>query len=260
MRKSAIFTNNMHTAPVTKLTKPTKSAVFIPTNLPAADPRDICDRSIARFKTGIALARKLRKEHGRGNVVLVVFGGWPLHNRLPLSIQHVYAACQIHHILNVDELDFVSSFGVNSVTDLHGTLSWMQEHIMNITDAYVVTSVGHATRLIAESDMYSLFENLYHIETHEHRGHAGEDEHWIDRAKNIPPHQYRISGRASDVTRFGTYDSLEWINKTYAWAETNAGLYSQYTSDVWDFVGELEANNVIVRSQTPGCWRLTINC
>jgi hypothetical protein len=251
----------MNAETITEIRKPIKSAIFIPTNLPSAgDPRDICDRSIARFKAGMEQARELRSKYGRGNVVVVVFGGWPLHNGLPLSIQHVYAAACVHNLMDLDELDFIASYGVNSVTDLHGTLTWMKEHILSVRDAYVVTSKGHAARLTAESDMHSLFDRIYHVETHERRGGKDEDKRWLDRSKDIPPHQYRISGRASDVTRFGTFDSLEWINKTYTWAEKNPKLYSEYISDVWEFVGGLEKNNVVVRSQTPGSWRITVNC
>jgi hypothetical protein len=249
--------DHQHTA---ELFEPVTSAVFIPTNLPADDPRDICERGVARFRAGLELARGLRAEHGRANVLVVVFGGWPLHDRLPLAIQHVYAASRLHYLLELDELDFVASYGISSVTDLHGTLQWMQQHLLSIDNAYVVTSKGHAARLVAESGMRSLFAHIHHVESHEPRDDDEEDERWSLRAQNIPPHQYLTAARASEVSRFGSLDSLEWVNKTRQWAQQHPDKHAKYMDDVWNLIKGLEENNVAIRSETPGCWRLTINC
>ena len=239
--------------------KPQKFAVFIPTNLPTEDPRDVSDRALSRFRIGAELVQQLREEHGRANVLLVLFGGWPLHNRLPLAIHHAYAAMRMHSIFEVEDFDLIFSYGVNTVTDLHGTLSWMKQNLLNVESAYVVTSTGHAQRLVAESDMYSLFKEVKHVESHEHRS-AQEDIDWTERAKNIPPHQFLVGGRASDVTRFGSQDSLEYANKMGEWAENHPHEFKEYMSNIWDLVEELEAANVVVRSNTPGCWRININC
>lgn len=237
-----------------------KSAIFIPTNTPSEDPRELHPRAIARFKMGIEYARRLRKKNGRANVLVVVTGGWPLYNRLPLSIHHVYAAIKTYKFLKPEELDFVASYGVNTVTDLHGTLKWMNDNLVKAQDAYVVTSEGHAERLVAESDMYSLFEKIYHVESGEPRYTPDEDMIWTERAKDIPPYQYIVGGRASDVSRFGAKDSLVYEQKMEMWAKKNPKLYEKYMINIWRLMQDLEANNVIVRCHTPGCWQLTINC
>ncbi len=206
------------------------------------------------------MVRKLRRERGRANVLLVVFGGWPLHKRLPLSVHHAYAAIKKHQLLDTSELDLLVSYGVNTVTDLHGTLEWMKEHVLDVNEAYVATSKGHADRLVAESDMHTLFDKIYHIESNEQREHLDEDRHWSLRAKSVPSHQYIVGGRASDVTRFGSSTSLEWAAKMGKWAEANPLDYREYTDNIWRLVEELEANNVMVRSRTPGAWHLDINC
>ena len=245
---------------ITPIKKPRKIAVFIPTHLPADDPRDFSTRSIARFTVGMEYARRLRADYGRANVIVVVFGGWPLYNRLPLAVHHVFAATAIHNLLEPHELDFVASYGVNSVTDLHGTLSWLDGNLLQTQDAYLVTSTGHAERVAAESDMSSLFENIYHVESAETRGDEDEDDRWSRRALDIPPYQYIVGGRASDVTRFGSQASLLHAHKMEEWALKNPKLYTKYIADIWRFMQSLEASNVIVRCHTPGCWRITINC
>lgn len=246
---------------INEMQKPLKSAVFIPTNLPLVDdPRDISKRALARFRIGADYARQLRALHGRANVSLVIFGGWPLHTGIPLSIQHVYAAVRIHRILQIDEIDFIASYGINSVTDLHGTLQWMKDNILDIRNAYVVTSKGHATRLVAESNMQSIFNRIYHIESHEERDSEDEDERWVKRANNVPPHQYVLASRASEVSRFGSLDSLEWVKNSKKWAVDNPNKFKGYTDDLWNFVKDLEENNVAVRIQTPGGWKISINC
>lgn len=237
-----------------------KSAIFINTNLLDEDPRKISQRALYRFKVGMEYARKLRKKFGRANVLVVVMGGWPLYNRLPLAIQHVYAAIEEYKLMEPEELDFVASYGVNTVTDLHGTLLWMNNNLLKVEDAYVVTSIGHAERLVAESDMYSLFEKIYHIETGEPRYTSDEDTNWTLRAHSIPPHQYLIGGRSSDVTRFGTEDSLKEAKKMEIWAKANPLLYEEYINKIWRLMQRLEENNVILRCHTPGCWQITINC
>jgi len=239
--------------------KPRRAAVFIPTNLPTVDPRDISERAIARFKAGMSCARDLRAEMGRANVLVVLFGGWPLHARIPLAVHHAYAATELHKLLTPDELDLVASYGINTTTDLHGTLKWMKENVLDVQDAYVVTSKGHAERLVAESDMHSLFQKVNHIETGEPRYTKNEDKDWGVRAKSIPSHQYLIGGRASDVTRFGSIQSLEWMAKMKQWAEANPEQFSAYLNGLWDLVGKFEENNVVVRSRSPGCWRLEVN-
>lgn len=241
------------------MAKSQKSAVFVPTNLPNEDPRDISGRALARFRVAAELLEQLRQEHGRANVLLVLFGGWPLHNRLPLAVHHAYAAIRTHDVFKAEDFDMIASYGVNTVTDLHGTLSWMKENLLNVEKAYVVTSIGHAERLVAESDMHALFHEVEHVESHEHRSHE-EDVQWAERAKSIPPHQFLVSGRASDVTRFGSQDSLEYALKMGQWAEQHPEEFKTYMSDIWDLVEELEATNVVVRSHTPGCWRININC
>jgi hypothetical protein len=249
-----------HKLVITDVPKPRKAAIFIPTNLPALDdPRDINMRSQARFEVGMSYARKLRAELGRANVLVILFGGWPLHGRIPLAIHHAYAAIVMHQFLTADELDFVASYGINTSTDLHGTLKWAQENLLDIKEAYVVTSKGHAERLITESGMHQLFSTIKHVETHEPRSATGEDQLWTTRAKNIPPHQYIISGRSSDVTRFGSIDSLEWAGKMRLWAAENPDKFDTYLANIWRMMGQLEENNVVVRSRTPGCWRIDIN-
>ena len=246
---------------ISEMQKPLKSAIFIPTNLPdSKDPRDIGKRSLARFRVAIDYTRQLREIHGRSSVLLVVFGGWPLHTGIPLSIQQLYGAIRLHNILEINEVDFVTSYGVNSVTDLHSTLQWMKDNILNISDAYVVTSQGHAARMVAESGMQSLFQHIYHIETHEPRYTKDEDEIWTYRAKTIPSHQYVLASRAQDVERNGSIDSLEWIQTTKQWAESHPKEFKKYADDLWMFVKGLEENNVAVRSLTPGGWHININC
>jgi hypothetical protein len=245
---------------ISSLSKPRKIAVFIPTNLPSKeDPRDLSPRALARLQVGIGLARRLRQEVGRANVVVVLFGGWPLHKRLPLAVHHAYAAINIHKLLSADELDFITSYGINTTTDLHGTLRWMKESLLDVQEAYVVTSRGHAERLVAESDMHSLFKIINHVETQEPRYTETEDVEWTERAKDIPPHQYVVSGRASDVTRFGSIDSLEWAEKMRLWAHEHPTEFTQYIANIWELIGNLEENNVVIRSRTPGCWRIDIN-
>jgi hypothetical protein len=121
------------------------------------------------------MGSELRTELGRANILVVLFGGWPLHRRVPLAIHHAYAAIVIHRLLTPDELDFVASYGVSTTTDLHGTLMWMKENILDVQEAYVVTSKGHAERLVAESDMHSLFATIHHVETNEPRYTETED-------------------------------------------------------------------------------------
>ncbi len=202
----------------------------------------------------------MRDERGRANVIIVVFGGWPLHGRLPLAIQHVYTAVSIHKVLDLDELDFIASYGINTVTDLHGTLAWMKENIAQITEAHIVTSKGHADRLIAESNMHAIFPHIFHVESFEPRDSEDEDERWSKRARSIPPHQYIMAARASDVSRFGSIDSLEWLSRSRDWANSFPEMHRQYMNDIWKLVHGLEENNVAVLTQTPGSWRLRINC
>lgn len=246
--------------PIVEVHNVPKIAIFIPTNLPAGDPRDISKRALARFEVGMKLARRMRDERGRANVLVVVFGGWPLHGRLPLSIQHVYAASKIHKIFDLDELDFVMSYGINTVTDLHGTLSWMRENIAKVSEAHIVTSKGHAHRMIAESMMNDLFPHIYHVESFEPRDSEQEDELWLQRAKSVPPHQYLMAARSSEVSRFGSIDSLEWLQRSREWAEAYPDLFTQYMDEIWQLVHGLEENNVALLTQTPGSWRLRINC
>jgi hypothetical protein len=44
-----------------------------------------------------------------------------------------------------------------------------------------------------------------------------------------------------------------------AWAEKYPNEFKQYFTGLWDLMGELEENNVVVRSRAPGCWRIDIN-
>ena len=237
-----------------------KAAIFIPTNLPANDPRDISSRARARFEVAMNLARELRKERGRANVLVVVMGGWPLHGRLPLAVHHVYAASRINNMLELDELDLVASHGINTVTDLHNTLEWMKGNLVDIQEAYVVTSRGHAARLVAESSMHSVFERVHHVESNEERSDEQEDELWVSRSLDFPAHQHLYAARAAEVSRFGTLDSFECLQLTREWAEKHPREFRIYMNDVWQMLQDLEENNVAVRSLTPGAWRIDINC
>jgi hypothetical protein len=214
---------------------------------------------MARFKVAMTWARTLRTELGRANVLVVLFGGWPLHRRVPLSIHHAYAAIVMHRLLTPDELDFVASYGVSTTTDLHGTLMWMKEHILDVQEAFVVTSKGHAERLVAESDMHSLFSTIHHVETHEPRYAETEDQEWTYRARNVPSYQYLIGSRASDVTRFGSLQSLEFAARMSRWADAHPGQFAAYLSGIWQMMSNFEEHNVVVRSRSPGCWRLDLN-
>ncbi len=245
---------------VVRIDKPRRVAVLINTHLPAQDPRDISVRALARFTVGIDYARTLRAELGRANVMVVVVAGWPLYNRLPMAIHHVYAAIRTHKIMAAEELDAVFSFGINSATDMHGSLEWMKQHMQGLQDAYVVTSKGHANRLVSESGMHEFFERIYQVETHEPRGDTDEDRRWVLRSKSIPAHQYMVSGRASDVTRFGSLDSLAEAQRMERWARKNPKVAETYIDDIWRFLKDLEEHNVIVKVTTPGCWRIQINC
>ncbi len=245
---------------ITQIAKSRKVAVYINTHLPAEDPRDISARSIARFKVGIEQARSLRQELGRANVIVIISGGWPLYNRLPLAVHHAYAAIRLHNILQPHEVDAIFSYGVNTITDLHGSLKWMKENILGVQEVYVASSKGHASRLIAESGMDELFDKVFHTETHEPRGDVDEDHRWILRSRSIPAHQYMVSGRGSDVTRFGSMDSLAEAHRMELWAKANPTASESYINEIWGFLKDLEEHNVIIKAQTPGCWRISINC
>ena len=80
------------------------------------------------------------------------------------------------------------------------------------------------------------------------------------RSRSIPSHQYIVTGRASDVTRFGSIDSLAEAQRMDRWARSNPELAKNYIDDVWRFLMDLEEHNVIVKVETPGCWRIQINC
>lgn len=243
-----------------EMDSPARFLVLVPTHIPREDdPRDISVRAAARIKAAAELVRSMREEHGRANVLLGIVGGWALHRRLPLALHHALAAIDREQILDADELDLIMGYGVNTVTDFHETLVWANQYLPDITEAMVVTSRGHARRLIAEAAMHTHFDAITHVESGEPRA-AGEDEEWEERAVERPPHQYVVGGRASDVSRFGTRDALDWEIRMGHWADEHPEQFEQYLLQVWDLVRRCEAANTVIRIQGGGGWRLSVNC
>lgn len=238
--------------------RPRRVVVLIPTNTPDVDdPRSFSNRSYARFLTGMQKARELRKELGRANVLVVAFGGWTLHNRLPLVVHHVHEAIK-QNLLELPELDLMVAHGPNTVTDIYEVRAWLESNAPGFQEAFLVTSKGHARRTVAEGELHDFFAVVNHIESKEIR-EITEDNAWTERALNTPAYQFSNGGRASDVARFGERDALAWAEKMKQWAQANPNLWIQYQIDVWQMIGELEAANVAVRSDAPGGWVLRLN-
>jgi hypothetical protein len=191
-------------------------------------------------------------------VLVTVFGGWALHEGLPLAIHHVHAAVK-GKICSVDEIDLVTSHGVATVGDLLPTMSYMVEKMHSkAMEAYVVTSKGHADRLIAESNMHQYFGSVWHLESHEPRGVA-EDANWSGRSLTVPPHQFVSCARAGDVARFGGHDAFQQAMCMKRWAEEDLKRYARYTRSVGALLWDMSRANVVVKTDAPGCANIAIN-
>lgn len=250
----------MSAAETYQVESPERFLVLVPTHIPREDdPRDISVRARARIEAAVEKVRAMREDYGRANVLLGIVGGWSLHRRLPLALHHALAAIDREEILDIEELDLIMGYGVNTVTDFQQTLAWANEYLPDIKEALIVTSEGHARRLIAEAAMHTHFDSITHLESGEPRG-AKEDQEWTERAAERPPHQYVVGGRASDVSRFGTRDALAWETRMGYWAQEHPQEFEEYLLKVWDLVRRCEAANTVIRVQGGGGWRLSVNC
>lgn len=233
--------------------------VFIPTHLPDDDnPIDISLRAKARFTTAIDAVRQWRAERRRSNVLLAVVGGWPLYCRLPLALHRSFAAAEINKIMSLDEIDLIMGYGVNTVTGFCPTMEWVKENISDINEALVCTSSGHARRLVYESGMHSYFKSISYLESGESRA-EDEDQRWSQRAREIPAHQYLVTGRGADISRFGARDALVWEENMNHWASEHQQEAEDYLAEIWRFIGRCEQENIVIRFAS-NAWRLALNC
>ena len=234
-------------------------AILLPTNTPTEeDPRLMSERAICRWKTGIQKAREIRKENGDGTVIVVAFGGWALHNRLPLVLHHAFAAWKLH-IYEPHELNLATAHGFATVGDIGKTLTFMDQSVGRGYIGHFCSSKGHTTRAITEAGMHQYFSKLYHLESGEIRQSETEDIDWCNRAVKFPPYQHALGCRSADIARNGAAEARKWAERMRVWAEANPQLWKEYMQEMASFIMLLEENNVMVRCDGDGCMKICLN-
>jgi hypothetical protein len=169
------------------------------------------------------------------------------------------AATDQEGILDLSEVDLITGYGNDTITDFQGTLKWMRDNLAGLESIYVVSSQGHSRRLVAGIEAHGPFpHSIKHIESGE-RITAEQMESDFLRVAEIPPHQFLQGGRASDVARFSSRDALAWENNMRSWAQDNPEDFETYLSSLWNLVGRCEERNIIIKIAGAG-WQLSVNC